>query len=399
VRTGGPGTPYWLVGVRYQRIGLLAGAGRFDELAAVCDQALTDDAIRAGIDADTIVAWNHRARLRAGAGDFEAAILDVEPLLAQMLALGGSGAVVWAAQLAAAIHADAGHAAEAVARGELALRYAERAEQPTGGLRLELARYLLGAGDAALALENAETVFLDRQAAGAPALERAEAAQSVGRTALAAGEPGLAYRALGEAVELAEAEEPAVAADAGIDLGRLLMGYQDEESVGVLERAVHNARRGDWPGLLANGVHLLGRARCANGDPAGLDDLDEATKMGLAGQADWFVADVHDSRGRALVELGDLDAGVVALREAADMLVAAEDVNHGAFAPVAAAGALAEAGRLDESITCYRDGLRRLREAAGDHPAIGEVTLALADVLDRAGQSHEAASLRESGSV
>ena len=164
----------------------------------------------------------------------------------------------------------------------------------------------------------------------------------------------------------------------------------------ALERAVANARRAGHDGLLVNALHLLGQARGLRGDRAALGDLDEAASMAQREGWQWLAADVRDSRGRALLQLGELEAGVAELSAAADDLAAAEDSFNGAFSIATAAQALRGAERNTAAVACFESALERLRSADPQHPAIPAVIGDLADALTAAGRSADADRLRAS---
>jgi tetratricopeptide (TPR) repeat protein len=368
----------------------LAAVGRTAEAARLA-QRVIDDPRNAGFP--LLGELRLRAQLLASAGELEEALGYAERLLGEAVASEVSIVIAQAAQLAAMILDDLERPAEAAARTEFALRHAERAEQPTIGLRFMLARIQLGAGEALAALENFETVYLEEKASAADPAAIAETALNLGRAAMAAGEPGMAYGAWSETVGLAEQGEAiALAADAGVSLGNLLLQFGDAESVEVFERALANARRAESLGAVANALHGLGRARVLRGDDAGLAELDEAIALAESDEAAWFAANVRDSKGRCLIDLGRLEEGIGVVLGAADGLAAEGDAMTAASGEAYAARALVAAERGEEAVAILRGALDRIEPGTPPHTGIA---LELAELLDALGRPAEAAELRD----
>ncbi|GAA4771673.1 hypothetical protein [Microbacterium gilvum] len=372
------------------RLQALARVGRLEEAAELAAVA-TDDPRNAGWPLFTELRL--RAQLLAQAEAFDEALAVAERLLAESVAIDVSLVIAQSAQLTAMILADLGRHDEAAARLEFALRHAERAEQPTVGLRFSLARLQLDAGHATAALENFETVYLDEKAAGTAPSSLAETALHLGHAARAADEAGMAYRAWSEAVELAEQGEAfALAADAGSQLGELLLQFGDSDALEVLQRALDHAGRADGYASVPVLLHGIGRARLMGGDDAGMADLDRARELATAQEATWYAANVLDTKGRFLVDLGRIDEGVGTLLGAADALAAEGDVMTAVSGEVYAARGLAAAGRAEEAVAILQSA--RDRVPVGTSPHTG-ITLELADLLDGLGRQGDAAALRD----
>ncbi|WOF22992.1 hypothetical protein N8K70_16600 [Microbacterium betulae] len=376
--------------VQGQRLQALAGAGRAQEAEALT-RAVVDDPRNAGWPLFTELRL--RAQLLTAEGRFEEALVAAERLLADAVSLDVSVVVASSAQLVAMILADLGRPDEAAARAEFAVRHAERAEQPTIGMRFALARFQLEVGRTAAALESFETVYLEEKEAGAEPQAVAETALFLGEAALAGDEPGLAYRSWSEAVALAQqAEAFELAARAGLSLGNLLLQFGDPDAVDAFAAALADARRSEATGVIPAALHGLGRARVAAGDESGLRELDEAIGIAEAEDATWFAANVLDSKGRCLIDLGQLDLGVGTVLRAADALADEGDVMTAAGGEVHAARGLAAAGRAEEAVAILRGTRDRFDERTPPHAGI---SLELADLLDGLGRSGEAAQLRE----
>jgi len=338
-----------------------------------------------------------RARLRAGAGDFDRALADASAALELDLALGARERATDAAMLGAAILGDLERPHEAVARLRLAVRQAELAESPAVvGARYALGRQLATVGASVEAVEVLQTVLEQEEAAGARPAARAETLEAIGHASRDADEPGAAAAAWGRAIDLFEEDDAEVGA-ARVRLANatlhLQAGYA-RDAVELLEPAVAQAREAEQVGLLVDVLHLLGRARAADGDPAGLQDLDEVLELARRHDAAWLLADVTDSRARALVSLDHLDEAVAAALAASDLFVEAGDARSGGGSLLFAARALSEATRGDEAAAVYRSAADQLA-AAGEADGEAVARLELADALEGLGRTAEAAAERE----
>ncbi|MFC8734535.1 hypothetical protein ACFT5B_18930 [Luteimicrobium sp. NPDC057192] len=433
-RTAGPDTDAAVLGPQIvaaaRRASLLAPRGpeRYDELwegaTFVLALSLAQDAGSAGPSSaepggeeralavlDELVASLHaahgnrarladahrlRARLRAGIGDFDRALADASAALELDLALGARERAADAAMLGAAILGDLERPHEAVARLRLAVRQAELAESPAVvGARYALGRQLATIGASVEAVEVLQTVLEQEEAAGARPAARAETLEAIGHASRDADEPGAAASAWGRAIDLFEEDEAEVgAARVRLANGNLHLqaGYA-RDAVDLLEPAAAQARAAEQVGLLVDVLHLLGRARAADGDPAGLQDLDEVLELARRHDAAWLVADVTDSRARALVSLDHLDEAVAAALAASDLFVEAGDPRSGGGSLLFAARSLAEATREDEAAAVYRSAADQLA-AAGEADGEAVARLELATVLEGLGRTAEAAAER-----
>lgn len=374
-----------------ERLQALIQLGRADEADALAASRIDD---RANAGWPLFSELRLRAQVLGGQGRFDEALGFAERLLAESVAIDVAGLIASSAQLTAMILSDLGRPDEAAARIEFALRHAERAELPTVGLRFNLARIQLEAGQAAAGLENLETVYLEEKATGAAPEAVAETGLHLGHAALANDEPGMAYRAWSEAIDLAEGTEAfGLAAEAGSALGELLLRFGDPDARDVFERALEHGRRVEgfrgMPALL----HGMGRARLMGGDEAGFADLDAATAQAEAEDAVWYAANVQDTKGRFLVDAGRLDEGVRVLLASADVLAREGDVMTAAGGEVYAARGLAAADRADEAVAVMASARDRVSVGTAAHTGI---SLELADLLDGLGRGAEAAQVRAS---
>ncbi|GAA4830276.1 hypothetical protein GCM10023221_02260 [Luteimicrobium xylanilyticum] len=375
------------------RPGVEAPSGPEQALAALDELVASLHAAPGSNRARLADAHRLRARLRAGAGDFDRAVADASATLELDLALGARERATDAAMLGAAILGDLGRPHEAVARLRLAVRQAELAESPrVVGARYALGRQLADVGASVEAVEVLQTVLEQEEADGARPAARAETLEALGHASRDADEPGAAASAWSRAVDLFEEDGAGVGA-ARVRLANGTLHFQAgyaRDAVELLEPAVVQAREAEQLGLLVDVLHLLGRARCADGDPAGLRDLDEVLDLARRHDASWLVADVTDSRARSLVVLDRLDEAVAAALAASDLYAAAGDTRSGGGSLLFAGRALLEATREDEAAAVYRSAADQFA-AAGEADGEAVTRLELADVLDRLGRGAEAA--------
>lgn len=339
-------------------------------------------------------ALEYRARLLGGIEDFTAGAADADETCRILATLGAHDALAQSTVLAAMLHEDAGAAAEAVVRYRTAVRALETTGAATTALRFKLGRAMLASGDADEAAELLHAVYTEETEADEPAASRAQTLMQLARACEAAEQYGNALWAWGTAAELAGSDdaEP-MAASALVHRGRLLLGLGEHaDAVESLDAALAIARRyPDQLGLLTDTIHTLGRARIGNGDESGFDLLDEVAALAREHDADWLLADVTDSRGRALVQLGRVDEGVRDLLSASDAFVEVGDIGAAGGAELFAARALVGADRPADSVAVFGsildraatpDGLRRV------------AALELGDVFEALGRHGEAAQAR-----
>ncbi|MWB99533.1 hypothetical protein [Agromyces seonyuensis] len=336
-----------------------------------------------------------RARLHAGDGDFDAAILDADAALDLDYALADRARILDDCVLAAAILDDLGRPDEAVSRYRLAVQQAELAEAPgLLGLRYGLGRQLVRAGHADESIELLQSVYDEETATEAPVVARAETLQLLGSAFRDTGEYGSAAGAWFTAADLfEEGEAKAGAVTTLLDLARLHVGldYRDE-GIELLERAVALVE-GDqeYIGSYVDARHLLGQTRGGAGDERALADFDVVADLAREHEADYLLADVTDSRARALGALGRIDEAVATALGAADLFEEAGATIPAGSATLVAADALQGAERHDEAVVLYGAAIERLV----DHPgATATARLRLADSLEALGRAADAATER-----
>jgi tetratricopeptide (TPR) repeat protein len=218
------------------------------------------------------------------------------------------------------------------------------------------------AGQAEAAAEVLDEVYAAEVSSDATPGARAETLFWLGQAHRQSGDGSAAYGAWSGAISLyTEAGDPIGATQAGIALGGLLLSYDDEQSIEVLEEALASARGADELQLLVEALHSLGRARCRFGDDAGLAELDEVLKIARAEEADWLVADVTDSKARALQQLDRLAEAVPAALSASDGYVAAGDEVAAGLAELLAARMLVAQQNAESAVTIYRGAMERGR--------------------------------------
>ncbi|RVW10409.1 hypothetical protein EGT67_04320 [Prescottella agglutinans] len=301
------------------------------------------------------------AQLLAGAGLLEEALTAVDGALDLSVAHAARSVTAPLAALSAQICDDLGRLDEAVGRLRLAARESDLAGAETVGHRYRLGVTLVRAGHPDEAVDELTTVAETEEARGEEAGSRALTLLWLGYARRDAGEPGAAVAAWIEGHELARAgEDYAVAARVGKELGLLMMQFDDEDAVEVLDAAVEDARRlADQPDALADLLHARGRARCQFGDADGLQDLRAAAE-----HADpWTRADIEDSTARALSQLGRFDEAVRTGLAASDAYAAADDVVGSGSALIVVAQALLTAERHEEALAVLADAAPRVTEA------------------------------------
>ncbi|CAD6006747.1 hypothetical protein [Agreia sp. COWG] len=384
-----PDSPAWPSALMF----LAHALARTDELpdaAEALDRLLEfelDRAFRA-------TAQHLRAQLAGAGGDIDTGLTAAESALALWTRLGHRSGMVDAAVLSASLLRDAARYDEAVTRWRLAVREAELAERPdVDGLRFGLGRLLVQAGQAEAAADVLADVYAAEIDSEAKPGARAETLFWLGQAHRQGDDGAAAYGAWSRAIELyTEAGDPIGATHAGIALGGLLFSYDDEESVSVFEAALSSARSaGDELQLLVEALHSLGRARCRFGDEAGLVELDEVLAIARAEEADWLVADVTDSKARALQQLDRLAEAVPVALSAADGYAASDDTVAAGLAELLAARMLVTLNNGEAAVAIYRGAIERLAEVP---QARVSATLELGDTLEQLGRPAEAAQAR-----
>jgi len=382
-----------LAGVHLRRAFAVGNLGRTQEADAALQSVADDAGIPAPLRIQALYALTRSSLDR---GDGPAAVQAGERHLAEWVALGQSGgivdAAVWAARALSAVDRDD----EAAARIEYAIRIAERGELPTDDLRFQLGRYQLWSGRGDDARDTLEELYrsLDSEA---EAIVAANVLFWLGDAARRTGDAELAYNAWLQAVDRArEAEDPVLAARAGVGLGNLLAEYGDDDAVDVLAGALADARSAGDTQMIVEAQHTLGRVRVHFGDEGGLAELDAVHALAVDEGAEWLAADITDSRARGLASLGRLEEALDAFARSGEGYAAAGDQSRAAGSALAAARNLVHAERVTEAIDWFRLALRVFPAGSTEHAVISEE---LAEALDSIGRGAEAREVRTAASV
>ncbi|SDQ24701.1 hypothetical protein [Microbacterium sp. cf332] len=377
--------------VALARASFLGAVGELDACTATIAAALDDRDLGAGMRARLL---GLRARTRGGQERFAEGAADADELCRILVELDARSVLAGAYVLAAALTEDAGAPAEAVARYRFAESAASEAGDPATGVRYRLARALLASGSADEAAELLVTVYTDETDRDEPAASRAQTLMLLARAFEDAGEPGRAVGAWEFAAELFdEGGAPAGRANALLSHGRLLHRFGElDDALGSLETAVAIARSDpDQAALLAEARHSEGQVRAARGEEDAIAALDEAREIADALGAPWLVADITDSRARALVMLGRPDESVATALQAADAFAEIGDGGSAGAAELFAARVLTQNARPADAVPLYRSVIER---AAAIPPLLQVAAGELGDVYDALGRPAEAAEVR-----
>lgn len=380
---------------RWMQADMTAAAGDLPQAVELLDALIAQDDIS---DARRARALLLRARTRGALTAYADGAADADEATRIHLLAGADDRLVSDVFfLAGALHEDAGAMGEAVARYRVATERREATGAPATDLRFRLGRALLGAGLGEEAVEVLDQVLQEETAAEEPAGSRAITVGLLTRAFEQAGQFGNALGGWEFAAQLhEEANEPAARAYALKEHGRLLGRFGElDDAIESLTEAVALVRGDEEQvGLLADGLHTLAQAHQQRGD---LDQvftlLDEAVELGRAHDAAWFVADVLDTRARALASVERTDEAVATALQAADGFVQAGDATAAGRSEFIAARILMSAERPADAVALYRAALDH---AAGDEALRQTAALELGDVLEALGRLAEAAEVRAS---
>ncbi|MGG7452721.1 hypothetical protein ACQ3HE_17610 [Plantibacter auratus] len=367
---------------------LFAVTGRIEEAAELLDPLL-EPGQRASV---RLPALTLRTRMLGGAGAFAEGVALADELVALQTLLGNRLGIIQACSLSAALLSDADRDREAAARMQLAITHAKRAEyDDLDSLTLQLARYLQFAGDAATALEHYDEVYQAKREHAAPG-ELADLLANMGEAARMIGEHGMAYGVWRAAIDdAASVGNDQVVIRTGFGLSTLLVQFEDDDAIEVIDQALAAARRLGDPQLLVQALQRAASARAAFGDDTGLPLYSEARDIASAHEAAWLVADITDSEARSLGALGRADDATATARLAAAGFVAAGDENGAAVAEVFAARSRVAVDDHAGAVDLFRSARGRLPAGSPDWTT---VTAELADAHERLEQHTDAALLR-----
>ncbi|MEH3089285.1 MAG: hypothetical protein PGN24_06670 [Microbacterium arborescens] len=377
--------------VALARASFEGATGAFDACDATIATVLEDPGLGAGMRARLL---GLRARMRGGQDRFAEGVADADELCRILVELDARSVLPGAYVLAGALSEDAGAAGEAVAR----YRFAERAATETGeavsAVQYRLARALLASGSADEAAEMLVTVYSDETEREEPAASRAQTLMLLARAFEDAGEPGRAVGAWEFAAELFdEGEAPVGRANALLAHGRLLHRFGEfDDALASLETAVTIARsEPDQLGLLVEARHAEGQVRTARNEEEALAVFDEAREIATSLGAAWLVADITDSRARALVVLGRADESIATALQAADAFAEVGDAGSAGAAELFAARVLTQNERAADAVPLYRSIIERAAEIP---PLLQVAAGELGDVFESLGRPAEAAEVR-----
>ncbi|MFJ4254840.1 hypothetical protein [Microbacterium sp. NPDC090003] len=372
-------------------ISALLHKGDTDAASALLDRLVAQDDLSTGHRAHAL---ETRARIRGGSGDFAAGAADADEVCRLLAALGATRALGSAHLLAGALWEDAGEPEKAVARFRVLARIAAQEGADATGADFRLARAMLSAGDAEEAAELFGTVLEREEKAEVEPASRAATAMLLARSLATAGEFGQAVGAYGYAADLfGQGEEYADQASAMSEQAKILARFdENDDALALLESAADIVRRApDAVGVLADVLHNLGQAYGGRGDERAFALFDEVAALATEHDADWLRADVTDSRGRALAQLGRIDESVAAALTAADAFATIGDVGSAGGSELFAARVLVANERGSDAVAVYRSAI----EHGAEFPQLRQVAaLELGDALEGLGRHGEAAEVR-----
>lgn len=372
-------------------ISAVLSKGDLEAGSALLDRLLGQEDLSTGHRAQAL---QTRARVRGGGNSYAEGALDADEACRLLAELGATRALGDAHLLAGALWEDADEPEKAVSRYRLAARLGGGAGGDTIGLDFRLARAMLRVGDAEEAAELFGDVLQREEEGDVPAGSRAMTASMLARALSAAGEFGQSVGAHGYASELfGQAEEHAEQAMSMTEQAKILARFDEhDDAIALLESAAEIVRRApDAVGALTEVLHSLGQAYGGRSDERAFSLFDEVAALAQQHEAHWLLADVTDSRARALAELGRIDEAVSAALTAADGFAALGDLGSAGGSELFAARVLAGNDRSADAVPVYRSAIEH---AAGHPPLLQVAALELGDVFEALGRHGEAAEVR-----
>jgi tetratricopeptide (TPR) repeat protein len=365
--------------------------GDIESATSLLDRFLAQDDLSIGHRAQAL---QTRARVRGGSDAYVDGATDADEACRLLAGLGATQALAAAHLLAGALWEDAGQPEKSLARYRVTARMVAQEGGDTAGANFRLARAMLAVGDAEEAAELFGTVLEQEEQAEVPAGSRAMTASMLARALTGAGEYGQAVGAFGYAATLyGEAEEHADQAVSMTEQAKILARFdENDDALALLESAAEIVRRApDATGALVEVLHNLGQVYGGRQDERAFALFDEVTALAQEHDAQWLLADVTDSRGRALAEIGRIDEAVAAALTAADAFAEIGDTGAAGGSELFAARLLAGNERAGDAVAVYRSAL----EHGAEHPPLRQVAgLELGNTLEALGRHGEAAEVR-----
>lgn len=335
-----------------------------------------------------------RARLRGGTEAYAEGAADADEACRLAAGIGATRSLTAVYLLAGALWEDAGDPEKAVLRFRMVSRQIAQQDGDTTGSDFRLARAMLAAGDPEEAAELFDTVLERENQAEVSAASRAATAMMLARSLSAAGEFGRAVGAFDYAADLFEEDDEHAERASALNEQAKILAHFDEQgrAIALLETAAACARRvPEAIGVLVEVLHNLGQAYGSVQDERAFALFDEVTALATEHEASWLIANVNDSRGRALAHAGRIDEAVSAALTAADGFATLGDLGTAGSSELFAARVLAGNERGADAVPVYRSAI----EHGADMPRLREVAaLELGDVLEALGRHPEAAEAR-----
>lgn len=372
-------------------ISAVLAKGDMEAAGTLLDRLLSQDDLSDGHRARAL---QTRARVRGGAEAYAEGAADADEACRLLALMGASSTLATAHLLAGALWEDAGDAEKAVTRFRVASRLAAQGGGDQDGADFRLARNMLAVGDAEEAAELFGTVLGREEQAEVTAGSRAITASMLARALTAAGEYGQAVGAYGYAAELfGEAEAHADQAMALMERAKILARFDEhDDAIELLESASEIVRKDpEAVGTLADVLHNLGQAYGSQQDARAFTLFDEVAALAQQHDAGWLLADVTDSRARALAALGRIDEAVASALTASDGFAGLGDTGSAGGSELFAARVLAGNERGADAVPLYRAAI----DHGAENPALRQVAaLELGDVFEALGRHGEAAEVR-----
>lgn len=378
-------------GAAFAAINALLRRGDTEAALGIAERILSDDEAPQGVRART---HELRARVRGGQGEFAAGATDADEVCRILAGLGGRQSLANAHLLAGALWEDGDEPEQALMRYRVTARFAEQLDGDVAGAKYRVGRAMLSSGDAAEAAEVFADVLRIEEEAEVPAGSRGMTVLMLARALRVSEEYGQAFGAFGHAAELfGEGGAPADQAMALVNRAQILGQFDEQDdAVETLEQAAEIVRTAeDAPGAVIEVLHNLGQAYGAKQDPRASALFDEVEAIARQNEASWVVADVTDSRARALLAAERIDEAVAAALTASDAFAELGDSRSAGGSALLAARALAHHGREADAVAAYRAVL----DHSGEIPPLRQIAaLELGDVLEGLGRAGEAAEAR-----